>query len=85
LRFQKRVAGATPFYFRASDGRLPCLEVSASLAERLASGRAAIVELPGDRFTEFYIVPADVAGQVLAVDPAAVRFWNRKEADQGAG
>ena len=75
---KKHGAGALPFYFHSSDGMLPRLEVSESMAERLAAGRAAIVELPGERFPEFYIVPTDVAGEVLAANPAAVRFWNRK-------
>jgi len=72
-------AGLNPFYFKASDGRIPRLEVSESMVERLAAGRAAIVELPGEPFAEFFIVPPDVAGQVLAANPEAVRFWNRKE------
>jgi uncharacterized protein YaiL (DUF2058 family) len=71
--------GTEPFHFVASNGSLPCLEVSREMAARLETGKAAVVELPGERFPEFHVVPADVAEQVRRAAPDAVRFWNRDQ------
>jgi uncharacterized protein YaiL (DUF2058 family) len=71
-------SGSNSFYFKSSKGTISCLEVSGTMAERLESGRAAIVELPGDPFPDFFIVPADIAEQVLRAEPDAVRFWNQE-------
>jgi uncharacterized protein len=72
--------GTESFHFVASNGSLPCLEVSREMAARLETGKAAIVELPGECFPEFFIVPPDVAEQVRQAAPEAIRFWNRGEA-----
>ncbi len=71
-------SGPNSFYFKASNGTIPCLEVSGAMAERLETGRAVIVELPGERAPEFFIVPPDVAEQVQRATPDAVRFWNQE-------
>lgn len=70
--------GSRRFNFVASDGSIPCLEVSEAVAIRLDKGSAAIVEVPRDGKPTFLIVPAEVAERLLQRDPVAVRFWNRE-------
>ena len=71
-------AGPRRFHFVASDGSIPCLELSDDLAARLEKGTAAIVALREGENPRVFVVPPDVAKQLSKIDTDSVRFWNRE-------
>ena len=71
-------AGPRRFHFVASDGSIPCPELSEDLADRLEKGTAAIVELSEGEKPRIFVVSPDVAKQLNLIDMDAVRFWNRE-------
>ena len=70
--------GSRRFHFVASDGTIPCLEMSEEMAIRLERGTAAIVEVSRDGERRFLLVTSDVAGMLLKEAPETVRLWNRE-------
>ena len=65
------------FHFVAANGGLPYLEVSDDMARSLERGRLAIIEIPQEKFSEFFIVPDDIARDVLKALPDWVRLFNK--------
>lgn len=68
--------GARRFYFVARNNKMPFLDLSEELTNRLERGLAAIVEAPGAGVDDYTIVPRAVARQMQSVDPESVRFLN---------
>ena len=64
------------FHFVARNGGLPYLEVSEDMVRQLETGRLAIVEIPRGSFSEFFIVPGEIAGEILKTMPDWVRCFN---------
>ncbi len=69
----EKTRGPRRFYFVTRDDRLPCLEVTDDVAQRLERGGAAITESPEG---EWSIVDGDTARRVAEIDPAWLRVWN---------
>jgi Uncharacterized protein conserved in bacteria (DUF2058) len=71
--------GATVFYFMTRKKKLRRLTLTEPQAQMLERGDLAVVERPDPDKIEHALVPAEVAEQIFAVFPKAVRFFNRKE------
>lgn len=70
--------GPRRWYFVARDGRILFLDVSDDTAALLASGGAGIVEALEEGPEEHLIlIGARDLESLRAIDPEAVRFWNR--------
>lgn len=75
--------GATPFYFVTRKNKLRRLELAEAQAKALETGALAVVERPDPDQIEHALVPADVARELLAQFPKAVRFLNTPGAAVG--
>jgi hypothetical protein len=75
--------GERTFYFVTRRNRLRRLELSPVQADALEQGRLAVVERPDPAQIEHSLVPADLALELLATHPKAVRFLSRQEASVG--
>jgi Uncharacterized protein conserved in bacteria (DUF2058) len=75
--------GERAFYFVTRKNRLRRLELSPVQADALEQGRLAVVERPDPAQIEHALVPADLAVELLATHPKAVRFLSRPEASVG--
>jgi hypothetical protein len=75
--------GERTFYFVTRKNRLRRLELSPVQADALEQGRLAVVERPDPAQIEHALVPADLALELLATHPKAVRFLSRPEASVG--
>lgn len=76
-------AGATPFYFVTRKNKLRRLELSEAQAKAIETGALGVVERPDPDKIEHALVPAEVAKELLAEFPKAVRFLNAKDAAVG--
>jgi uncharacterized protein YaiL (DUF2058 family) len=68
--------GERTFYFVTRKNRLRRLELSDAQAEALEQGRLAVVERPDPAQIEHALVPAELALELVAEFPKAVRFLN---------
>jgi uncharacterized protein YaiL (DUF2058 family) len=75
--------GERTFYFVTRKNRLRRLELSHVQADALEQGRLAVVERPDPAQIEHALVPAELALELLADYPKAVRFLSRPEASVG--
>lgn len=75
--------GATPFFFVTRKNKLRRLELTAEQAQLLETGALAIVERPDPDQIEHALVPAEVAKELHALYPKAVRFLNAPDAKVG--
>lgn len=75
--------GATPFYFVTRKNKLRRLELTAEQAKALETGVLAVIERPDPDQIEHALIPADVARELLAKFPKAVRFLNTPGAAVG--
>jgi len=75
--------GERTFYFVTRKNRLRRLELSPVQADALERGQLAVVERPDPAQIEHALVPADLALDLLATHPKAVRFLSRPEASVG--
>ena len=71
--FLPQEPGPVNFNFVSRSGGIRKLQVSTRIAHDLRSGQLAIAQLPGAE--SFGLVRRDVAEQLLADDPALVRFF----------
>lgn len=76
-------AGATPFYFVTRKNKLRRLELSEAQAKAIETGALAVVERPDPDKIDHALIPAEVAKELLAEFPKAVRFFNSKDAAVG--
>lgn len=75
--------GATPFYFVTRKNKLRRLELSEAQAKAIETGALAVVERPDPDKIDHALIPAEVAKELLAEFPKAVRFLNAKDAAVG--
>lgn len=75
--------GATPFYFVTRKNKLRRLELTEAQAKLLESGQLAVVERPDPDKIEHALVTPEIAEQLLALSPRAVRFLNKEGAKVG--
>ncbi len=69
--------GPRKFYFVARDKKIPFLQITENLSDKLEKGMLAIVEYNGPNCVEFAIVQRTCAERLLEIDPEVVRFFNR--------
>lgn len=75
--------GTTVFYFVTRKNKLRRLELSEAQAKLLEDGQLAVVERPDPDKIEHALVPPQVAEELLALSPKAVRFLNKAGAQVG--
>ncbi len=78
-----KAMGDTPFFFVTRKNKLRRLEVTAEQAKELETGVLAIVERPDPDQIEHALIPAEVAKELHALYPKAVRFLNAPGAAVG--
>ena len=78
-----KATGDTPFFFVTRKNKLRRLEVTAEQAKELETGVLAIVERPDPDQIEHALIPAEVAKELHALYPKAVRFLNAPGAAVG--
>ncbi|MBW2703788.1 MAG: DUF2058 family protein [Deltaproteobacteria bacterium] len=71
--FLPKTEGPVSFNFVARSGGIRSLQLSAALVRDLSEGRLGVCQLPGRE--RWGLVQRDVIEQVLAVEPALVRFF----------
>lgn len=67
------------FYFVTRKNKLRRMQISPEIAAKLEGGELAVVERPDPGSIEHAVVPAEVALQILELQPRSVRFFNRKD------
>jgi hypothetical protein len=67
---------AKRYHFLAGNGGLPYLEVSDENARRLELGKLAVIEIPQEKCSEFFIVPEGIAREVRSALTDWVRVFN---------
>ncbi len=72
------ISGSYRFYFVSRDQRIPYMDISNQLAEDLQTGKAAIVETPGERRELFRIINRDGALKLKQDAPEYILFFNSK-------
>ncbi len=75
--------GLTAFYFVTRKNKLRKMLLSEAQAEQIRAGVYAIVERPDPDKIDYAVVPAAIAGELLAVSQRTVRFWNNPQSPIG--
>jgi uncharacterized protein YaiL (DUF2058 family) len=75
--------GLTAFYFVTRKNKLRKMLLSEAQAEQIRAGVYAIVERPDPDKIDYAVVPAAVAGELLALSQRTVRFWNNPQSPIG--
>lgn len=74
IKVEEGMRGSRKFYFVAQDQRIPYLNLSEGLIEKLDRAEIAIIEYPT---REFSIVNKISAEKLLGIEPEIVRFYQK--------
>ncbi len=72
-KVEGRTVGHRRWYWQARGAGLPFLEVNEETHGRLERGEIALIESPRG---ESWLVEAEAARRLAAIDPSWIRLWN---------